>query len=65
MGRIVADATPIVYLAKIGKLDLLRQLYEGVIVPPKIREELFAGKHPEVPIRAYVDRELSAFYSVK
>jgi predicted nucleic acid-binding protein len=50
MGRIVADATPIVYLAKIGKLDLLRQLYEGVIVPPKIRKELFAGKHPEVPV---------------
>ncbi len=50
MGRIVADATPIVYLAKIGKLQLLRQLYEDVIVPPRIKEELFAGKHPEVPV---------------
>ena len=50
MGRIVADATPIVYLARIGKLQLLRQLYEDVIIPPKIREEVFTGKHPEVPV---------------
>jgi|SRR5205807_417189 len=50
MGRIVADATPIIYLAKIGKLQLLRQLYEDVIVPPRIRDELFAGKHAEVPV---------------
>ncbi len=50
MGRIVADATPIVYLAKTGKLQLLRQLYEDVIVPPRIREELLTGKHPEIPV---------------
>ncbi len=50
MGRIVADATPIVYLAKTGKLQLLRQLYEDVIVPPWIREELLTGKHPEIPV---------------
>jgi predicted nucleic acid-binding protein len=50
MGRIVADATPIVYLAKIGKLQLLKQLYEDVIIPPRIREELFTGKHPEIPV---------------
>ncbi len=50
MGRIVADATPIVYLAKIGKLQLLRQLYDDVIVPGRIKKELFAGKHPEVPV---------------
>ncbi len=50
MGRIVADATPVVYLAKVGKLQLLKQLYEDVIVPPKIREELFTGKHPETAV---------------
>ncbi len=50
MGRIVADATPIVYLAKIGKLQLLKQLYGDVVIPPKIREELLMGKHPEVPV---------------
>jgi uncharacterized protein len=50
MGRIVADATPIVYLAKIGKLQLLQQLYEDVVTPPRIKEELFAGKHPETPV---------------
>ncbi len=50
MSRIVADATPIVYLAKIGKLQLLKQLYEDVIVPSKIREELFTGKHPETAV---------------
>ncbi len=50
MGRIVADATPIVYLAKIGKLQLLKQLYDDVVVPPRIKEELFAGNHPEVSV---------------
>ena len=50
MGRIVADATPIVYLAKVGKLQLLKKLYGDVIVPEAIKRELLVGDHPEVPV---------------
>ncbi len=46
----VADATPIVYLAKVGKLQLLRKLYEDVIVPEAIKRELLAEDYPEVPV---------------
>src|SRR3990172_4962279 len=50
MGRIVANVTPIVYLAKVGKLQLLKELYGDVVIPGAIKKELFAGKRPEGPV---------------
>ncbi len=50
MGRMVADATPIVYLAKVGKLQLLKKLYEDVVVPEAIKQELLGEDYPEVPV---------------
>ncbi len=49
MGRIVADSTPIIYLAKVAQLQLLRSLYHDVVTPSEIKRELFEGDHPEVP----------------
>ncbi len=47
--RAVVDASPLIYLTRIGKLGLLHQ-YDGVLVPPKVIAEvehgLLAG-HPE------------------
>jgi uncharacterized protein len=43
---IVADTTPLSELAKVGQLDLLRELFGQVIVPDEVFEELRAGNHP-------------------
>jgi len=37
---IVSDATPIIYLGKIGNLSFLKQLYERVYVPDAVWKEL-------------------------
>ena len=39
----VADSTPIISLALMGKLDLLRHLYCQVVVPPAVQREVLAG----------------------
>ena len=39
----VADSTPIIALALIGKLGLLRQLYGQVVTPSAVRAEVLAG----------------------
>lgn len=41
--RVVVNATPIIALSLIGKLDLLRQLYGEVLVPPAVQSEVHAG----------------------
>jgi predicted nucleic acid-binding protein len=40
---VVVNATPIIALALIGKLDLLRQLYGQVVAPRAVEAEVVAG----------------------
>lgn len=40
---VVVNTTPIIALALIGQLDLLRHLYGGVIIPPAVKAEVLAG----------------------
>lgn len=39
----VVDSSSIILLAKIGRVDLLRELFDQVVIPPAVREELSAG----------------------
>ena len=41
--RVIVNTTPIIALSLIGKIDLLRQLYVEVMIPPAVRAEIFRG----------------------
>lgn len=40
---VAANTTPIIALALISRLDLLQRLYGEVVIPPAVRDEVFAG----------------------
>jgi predicted nucleic acid-binding protein len=41
--RAVSDAGPLIHLSWINRLDLLAQLFEEVVVPPAVRDEVLAA----------------------
>jgi predicted nucleic acid-binding protein len=41
--RAVSDAGPLIHLSWIDQLDLLDQLFEEVVVPPSVRDEVLAS----------------------
>lgn len=43
---IVSDTTPISELAKVGYLDLLPQIFNQVVIPKGVFDELQMGEHP-------------------
>lgn len=52
--RAVSNSTPLIYLAKVGKLNLLKGLFDEIIVPKEVYEEVVVeGRErgePEVPL---------------
>jgi uncharacterized protein len=44
MRKIISNTTPILSLLKIDKLDLLKELYEKIIIPDAVYDELEKGK---------------------
>ena len=38
--EVISDAGPLIALARIGEIDLLRRMYGRVVVPPAVRSEL-------------------------
>lgn len=40
MGRAVSNATPLIYLAKAGKLHLLRAVFGEVLIPEEVKVEV-------------------------
>src|SRR6266852_2781252 len=51
---VVADTSPINYLVLIAQIDLLKQLYARMLIPPAVLAEL---KHPVAPkpVRDWAD----------
>ena len=45
---VVCDSGPLIALASLGQLDLLRQIYDRVLVPPAVIREVVAqgGRRP-------------------
>lgn len=50
---VIADTSAINYLVLIGEVELLRDLYGGVVIPPVVRRELLAPNSPE-PVRRWM-----------
>ena len=42
-GAVVADTTPLITLARIGRLDLLAEIFVGVVIPRAVHHELELG----------------------
>jgi predicted nucleic acid-binding protein len=47
MRKVISNTTPIISLLKIGKLNLLKDLYEKIIIPNAVFQEIENGKHKE------------------
>lgn len=45
---IASDTTPLSELAKIGQLNLLKDIFGTVIIPQEVYQELITGNHPAV-----------------
>jgi predicted nucleic acid-binding protein len=54
---VVADASPLIFLGKVGKLDLIPRLFKGdILIPEAVKEEVLSP-----PIPPAEERALSAF----
>ena len=60
--KIVSDTGPIIGLAKIGKIILLKNIADEVIIPPMMYKELFGKTGPE---SNEIDQALNTFIMVK
>ncbi len=52
---VVADTTPLSELAKIGELNLLQKVYQRLVIPTEVYQEITTGEHPAVSIIKSVD----------
>jgi predicted nucleic acid-binding protein len=48
--RTLSNTSPLLYLYRIGQLDLLPRLYETVTIPPAVRLELKEGRQRGVDV---------------
>lgn len=51
---VVSDATPLNVLVRIGHIDLLAELFDEVVIPPAVRDELSHSATPEI-VRSWLN----------
>lgn len=56
---VVSDTSPITSLLKINRIDLLRQLFETVLIPPAVERELLMF-HQELPRFIHMESALDS-----
>lgn len=40
MSGVVSNSTPLIYLAKVGRIDLLRKVFKTVFIPQEVKNEV-------------------------
>ncbi len=51
--RFIVDASPLIVLAKVGRLDLLERLADEYLIPARVAEEVLRGPDSD-PARAFL-----------
>lgn len=67
MSKIVSNATPLIYLAKIKRYSLLKSLYKKIIISQEVKIEIVdEGKKLKKPDALLIEKEIeSGFIEVK
>jgi predicted nucleic acid-binding protein len=52
---VIADTSPINYLVLIGEIEVLPKLYDSILIPPSVRNELLHPRAPE-PVRRWISQ---------
>jgi predicted nucleic acid-binding protein len=55
---VVADTSPLLNLALIGRLDLFRSQFDSIIITETVREELLAGEDAQEPLETFIDSDI-------
>lgn len=65
MGSIVSDATPLIYLAKINKYDLLKSIFDKIFISRQVKIEIVdEGKKLRKPDALYIEKEIAEGYII-
>lgn len=56
----MANATPLIYLAKVGKLNLLKEIFDQIQIPPEVeRETVDRGKEKGYPDAITIEQAIN------
>lgn len=65
-GAVVSDSTPLIYLAKIGRLDLLRDVFEKIRIPEAVfHEAVTQGKALNISDAFLIENAIGAWIIVE
>ena len=53
-GKLVSNTGPIIALSLIDRLDILRDLFEQIIIPEEVHMEILFGSGKGISIQSYI-----------